>query len=432
MADRKIDIFVEEICRVEGHGNIVLNATDGTIEELRLEITESPRFFEAMMLGRRWDEATHISCRICGICSIAHTTTSVRAIEDAFGIEPSEQTLALRKVAYHGEMIQSHVLHFYYLAAPDFLGVPSVFPLIQSHPEEVKRALRLKRLGNDLCQVIVGRHLHPCAYLPGTLPRLPERAELEEVHARCVAARADMDAAVALFATLTLPDFERPCEALASWHPDEYGMYECQAIKSTKGDLTEKHEYRQKIREFVVQHSHAKHAETEHGSYMVGALARYRCNRDQLHPRAKEAAAALNLDAHLDNPYAITLAQVVETVHSFEEAIRWLEWALGRDLEWEDWSVEPKAGRGVGVDEAPRGLLIHDYTFDGEGKLTAVNCVIPTNQNLNNIEHDFHALVPGILQRPDEEIQLLLEMLVRAYDPCISCATHMLDVRIKR
>lgn len=432
MADRKISIFVEEVCRVEGHGNIVLNATNGKIEELRLEITESPRFYEAMMLGRRWDEAPHISCRICGICSIAHTTTSVRAIEDAFDITPSQQTLALRKIAYHGEMIQSHVLHFYYLAAPDFLGVPSVFPLIQTHPEEVKRALRLKRLANDLCKVTVGRHIHPCAYLPKCMPKLPDPKALEEVHERCIAARADMDAAVELFSTFELPDFTRECEALASWHPDEYGMYEADAIKSTMGDLTPKHEYKQKIREFVVPHSHAKHAETEHGAYMVGALARYRCNKDQLHPRAKEAAAALKLDEHINNSYAINLAQVVEVVHSFEEAIKWLEWCLGRELEWEDWEVKPKAGRGVGVDEAPRGLLIHDYTFDDDGKLTTVNCVIPTAQNLNNIEHDFHALVPQIIDRPDDEIRLLLEMLVRAYDPCISCATHLLHVQIKR
>ncbi|MCD6351656.1 MAG: Ni/Fe hydrogenase subunit alpha [Armatimonadetes bacterium] len=432
MADRKVNIFVEEVCRVEGHGNIVLNATDGTIEELRLEITESPRFFEAMMLGRRWDEATHISCRICGICSIAHTTTSVRAIEDAFGIQPSEQTLALRKIAYHGEMMESHVLHFYYLAAPDFLGVPSVFPLVQSHPDEVKRALRLKRLANDLCKITVGRHIHPSAYLPGAAIHLPTKAELEQMHERCVAARDDMDAAVELFSTFELPDFERECEALASWHPDEYGMYECEAIKSTEGDKTANHEYKQKIREFVVPHSHAKHAETEHGSYMVGALARYRCNKEQLVDRAKQAAEALQLDAYIKNPYAINLAQVVETVHSLEEAIKYIEWALERELELEEWKIEPRAGRGVGVDEAPRGLLIHDYTFDGEGKLTAVNCVIPTNQNLNNIEHDFHALVPQILDRPDEEIQLLLEMLVRAYDPCISCATHLLKVDIRR
>ncbi|MGD9518108.1 MAG: Ni/Fe hydrogenase subunit alpha [Armatimonadota bacterium] len=432
MADRKLSIFVEEICRVEGHGNIVLNASNGKIEELWLEITESPRFFEAMMLGRRWDEATHISCRICGICSIAHTTTSVRAIEDAFGIEPSEQTLALRKIAYYGEMIQSHVLHFYYLAAPDFLGVPSVFPLVQSHPEEVKRALHLKRLGNDLCKAIVGRHIHPCAYLPKCMPKLPDPKALEDMHRRCVAAREDLAAAVDLFATVKLPDFQREGEALASWHPDEYGMYECQAIKSTQGDLTERRDYRQKIHEYVVPHSHAKHAETEQGAYMVGALARYRCNKEQLHPAALAVADRLQLDSYLFNPYAITLAQVVETVHSVEEAIRYLEWTLGRELEWEDWGVKPRAGRGVGVDEAPRGLLIHDYTFDDDGKLTAVNCIIPTNQNLNNIERDFHALVPQIIDRPDAEIQLLLEMLVRAYDPCISCATHLLRVEIKR
>lgn len=432
MADRKINIFVEEVCRVEGHGNIVLNAADGKIEELRLEITESPRLYEAFMLGRRWDEATHISCRICGICSIAHSTASVLAIEEAFGIDPSEQTVALRKIAYHGEMIQSHVLHFYYLAAPDFLGAPSVFPLIQSHPEEVKRALRLKRLGNDLCNLIVGRHIHPCAYLPKCMPKLPDPAAMEAVHARCVEARGDLEAAVALFSTLKLPEFERETECLASWHPDEYGMYRAAKIKSTRGDMTNTRDYRSKIREFVVPHSHAKHAETENGAYMVGALARFKNNYDQLHPKAREVAQVLGLTTDCANPYAITVAQVVETVHSLEEAIKYLEWCLGRELEWEDWDVRPRAGRGVGITEAPRGLLIHDYTFDDDGKLTNVNCIIPTNQNLNNIEHDFHALVPQIIERPDDEIRLLLEMLVRAYDPCISCATHMLKVEIKR
>ncbi|MBC7286566.1 MAG: Ni/Fe hydrogenase subunit alpha [Armatimonadetes bacterium] len=432
MADRKIGIFVEEVCRVEGHGNIVLNATNGQIEELRLEITESPRFYEAMMLGRRWDEATHISCRICGICSIAHTTASVHAIEDAFGIQPSEQTVALRKIAYHGEMFQSHVLHYYYLAAPDFLGVPSVFPLIQTHPEEVKRALRLKRLGNDLCRLAVGRHLHPQAYIPGTVTKIPPREELEAIHQRCVDARADVDAAVELFATLELPDFQRPCEGLASWQSDEYGMYKAEKIKSTMGDMTDVHDYLSKIHEFVVPHSHAKHAKTEHGAYMVGALARYRNNAEQLHPRAKAAAEHLSMGSLLDNPFAITVAQVVESVHSLEEAIKWVEWCLEHELEHEDWSVKPRAGRGVGITEAPRGLLIHDYTFDDDGKLLNVNCIIPTNQNLNNIEHDFRALVPKIIDRPDDEIRLLLEMLVRAYDPCISCATHLLHVHIKR
>ncbi len=432
MAGRNIQIFVEEVCRVEGHGNIVLNAKDGTIEELRLEITESPRFFEAMMIGRRWDEATHISCRICGICSIAHTTASVQAIENAFGIEPSEQTIALRKIAYHGEVMESHVLHYYYLAAPDFLGAPSIFPLIKTHPEEVKRALRLKRLANDLCKLVCGRHIHPSAYLPKCFPKLPAEKDLEEHLKRCEEARADLDAAVELFSSVELPDFERECECLASWHSQEYGMFKAEKIKSTMGDMTEPAEYKTKIREFVVPHSHAKHAETENGAYMVGALARLKNNYDQLHERAKQAAEALGVSPETKNPYAITLAQVVETVHSLEEVIRCLRWCLENGLEQEEWKVEPKAGRGVGVAEAPRGLLIHDYTFDDDGKLTAVNCVIPTAQNLNNIEHDFHALVPKILDRPDEEIQMLLEMLVRAYDPCISCATHYLQVTIKR
>lgn len=427
MKDGKIE--VHHVTRVEGHGNIVLNVKEGKIEELRLEIVESPRFFEAMLIGRNWYETTHLTCRICGICSVGHTSASINALENGLGITPSEQTLKLRKVMHAGETLESHVLHLYFLAAPDFLGAPSVFPLIETHAEVVKRALKLKRLANDMCCVIAGRHIHPCSMKVKTFPKLPTKEALADLRDRLVEAKADLQATVELFASLDMPDFERETEYLALYHPDEYAMYQGDVIRSTKGTETVVPEYWSKLQEFVVPHSTAKHAETEYGAYMVGALARYNNNHEQLRPQAQEAAEALGLKPICYNPFMNNVAQVVECVHVAGEAIDHLNDLLDMDLVDEDPTVEVKACRCIGASEVPRGTLYHDYTLDDDGYVTAANLIIPTNQNLNNCEQDMHALVPQILDKSEDEIRLLLEMLVRAYDPCISCSVHLLEVK---
>jgi len=203
MSDMKIN--VEHITRVEGHGNIVLNVKEGKIEELRLEIVESPRFYEAMLVGRNWYEATHITCRICGICSIGHTTASLHALENGLGIEPSEQTTLMRKFAFYGEMLQSHLLHAYFLAAPDYVGAPSVFPLVKTHPEVVQRALKLKRLANDMCSVIGGRHIHPVSLKVKTLSKLPDKDAVKAVRDRLQDALADLQNDVRRHAAGQLP-----------------------------------------------------------------------------------------------------------------------------------------------------------------------------------------------------------------------------------
>lgn len=426
MAD--LNIEVHEVTRVEGHGNIILNVKEGRIDQLRLEITESPRFYEAMILGRRWDEVTHITCRICGICSIGHTSASLQAVEDALGIEISPQTLLMRKIAFCGEILQSHVLHVFYLVAPDLLGVPSVLPLVETHKDVVLMALRLKRLANDLCSIVGGRHIHPCAMKVKCFPHCPKKEDLAALRGRLIASLDDYQDAVDLLKTLSLPDMSRDMEFLSLTHPDEYALYRGTEILSSRGDRTPIRDYRQKIREFVVPHSHAKHAATEGGAYMVGALARFNNNHEQLRPEAREVAEALGLAPVCMNPFMNNIAQVVECVHATLEAIEVIDQLLDREIVLEDPTVQIKAGRGVGAADVPRGQLIHDYTFDDEGLITEANLVIPTNQNLNNVEHDMHAFVPRILNRKPEDIRLFLEMLVRAYDPCISCATHLLKV----
>ena len=424
---RKIDINVHHVTRVEGHGNIVLNARDGSIEELRWEVSESPRFFEAMVRGRRYDDVIIITPRICGICSIAHSTASIQATEAAFGIEPSEQTLLLRKLLYDAETLQSHVLHYYFLAAPDFLGVGSVIPLVETHREVVLRALRLKKLANDLADLIGGRKTHPISCVVGGFARLPDPDDLRAMRKRLRDALGDLDATVELFGGLNIPSFDRETEFIALKDPKEYAFISGD-ISSTDTGITPVANYLEVTNEFCVPHSTAKYTRHNRESYAVGALARFNNNHEQLWPRALKAAQELGLKAVCHNPYMNNVAQVVESIYVTEHAIEIVDRLLERGLRKEEIKVKVRAGRGVGAVEAPRGILFHDYTYDERGILTEANCIIPTNQNHNSIQKDFEALVPQILDRPQDEIRLMLEMLVRSYDPCISCSAHAIRV----
>jgi len=426
----QVNINVHQLTRVEGHGNIVLNARDGKIDELRWEVTESPRLFEVMLRGRYYVDAPHIASRICGICSISHTTASIQATEAAFGIQPSEQTLLLRKLLYNAEILESHILHILFLAAPDFLGVGSVFPLVETHKDVVLMALRLKKLAYNLAELLAGRKTHPISCMVGGFAKLPKLGELKAIEARLEQALNDLDATVGLFKTLSIPDFARETEYIALKDPKEYAFISGQ-IASTDAGIAPLDKYLEVTNEFCVPHSTAKYTKNKRDSYMVGALARFNNNHDQLLSRAKTAAKELGLSAPCHNPFMITVAQLVECVHAVEESISLIGQLLTRGLKEENNGVKVRAGRGIGAVEAPRGILFHDYTYDKNGTLTSANCIIPTNQNHNNIQKDMEALVPTILSRPEDEIRHTLEMLVRAYDPCISCSAHLLSLSFK-
>ena len=425
---RSVNINVHHVTRVEGHGNIVVNASDGRLEEVRWEIPESPRLFEAMLRGRHYDDVSHIASRICGICSIAHSTSSLFATEAALGVRPSDQTYQLRKLLFHAEVLESHILHAYCLAAPDFLGVGSVFPLVETHREVVMRAMRLKRLAYHLADLLAGRKTHPISCVVGGFAKLPDLEKLADVGEALRGALTDFDATVELFATLDVPEFERETEYIALKDPDEYAFVSGEIASSDTGTRPVD-EYLSVTNEYCVPHSTAKHTKNHRDAYMVGALARFNLNHELLLPRAKDAAITLGLKAPCHNPYMITVAQVVETVHVAEDSIRLIDALLERGLSEEPEVTEIHGGRGVGAVEAPRGILFHDYTYGDDGILTTANCVIPTNQNHSNIQRDMEALVPSILDRSEDDIRLALEMLVRAYDPCISCSTHLLQVR---
>ena len=423
-----LKINIHHLTRVEGHGNIVVNVRKGVLEQCDLEIIEAPRFFEAMMRMQPYAQVSHLASRICGICAVAHGTTSLRAVEKALGVEPTQQTVLLRRLNYHAEMLDSHILHAYMLIAPDFLGVGSVIPLAKTKPEVVLRALRMKKLAGDLCAALCGRHTHPIAMVVGGFTHFPTKDELHSLGERLEAMCADVDATVEFFQGLPVPDFERDTEFLALRKEDEYCFIDGE-IASSDGGCWPVEQYRKVTNEHLVTHSTAKHTRHQRPSYMVGSLARFNVNCDKLHPKAKAAASALNLAPKCINPYMNTVAQVVEIVHCVEDAIQIIQQLLAKGIEWEE-PVQPAraSGEGVGACEAPRGTLYHHYVIKN-GFVTEANCIIPTGQNLANIEADMRALVPTVLNRKPEEITQSLEMLVRAYDPCISCSTHMLEVK---
>ncbi len=425
----QVRINVHHVTRVEGHGNIVVDVRNGTLERCELEIIETPRFFEAMLRGRPYTQASHITSRICGICACGHATASLRATERALSVQLSDQTVLLRRLVMHGEMLDSHILHVYMLVAPDFLGVGSVIPLATSHPDIVKRALRMKQFAGDLCAAFAGRHTHPIAMTVGGFTHFPSRQQVQALRERAEALRADVDATVELFATLPYPQFERETEFVALVQPDDYGFIDGM-IGSTDHPPRPVDEYRQVTNERLAVHSTAKHTAHQRESYMVGALARFNLKHMHLHPRAQAAAAHLGLSAPCFKPYYNSVAQVVEIVHCVEDVIRLLDTALERGIVPEDpapVTLRPGA-RGVGAVDVPRGVLFHEYQIGEDGLIQEANCVIPTGQNLGNIDRDMRALVPTLLSEPEDVITHRLEMLVRAYDPCISCSTHFLNV----
>ena len=423
-----LQIDVHHITRVEGHGNIVVDVRKGKLEKCDLEIVEAPRFFEAMLLGRPYDQASHLSSRICGICAVTHATTYLMAVEKALGVEPSEQTKRLRKLNLFGEMLDSHILHVYMLVAPDLLGVQSVISLAQTDIHVVERALRMKNVAGDLCAAICGRHTHPIAMAVGGFTHLPPADVLESLSKRLEAMRTDLDDTVELIQGCQLPAFERGTEYIALHTEEEYCFIDGE-ITSTEGGSWPLEEYRSMTNEHMVDHSTAKHARHQRQSFMVGALARYKLNHDKLHPNAKAAAAALGLTPGCLNPYMISIAQVVEIVHCTESAISLIKQLLDQGIVPEDPAPAARSsGEGVGACEAPRGTLYHHYKIK-DGLVNAANCVIPTAQNLANIEGDMRALVPQQLGCTPDEMTMSLEMLVRAYDPCISCSAHMISVK---
>jgi len=427
---KKVDINVRHVTRVEGHGNIVVRASDGVIEKAEWQVPEAPRFFEAMVVGRPFQDIQTIVSRICGICSVTHSLAAVKALEAALQVEVSEQTHKLRILAHYGEQLESHSLHVGYLVAPDLLGQKSVVPVAASHPDLVKTVIAIHRVGNLMMEKLAGRKTHPVRLVPGGFAMLPSAADLLELKQQLEQTLPRLQILAEAVAGLVggFPAFERNTEYVALVKEPTYPFFFGQIGSSDIKTLTPATAFEQVVNEYVTPQSTAKWCRWHRASYMVGALARFNLNGEYLLPQARATAKALGLRQGCCNPYFNNVAQVVESVHIVERSLQLIDELLNVGIQQETPQVQPQAGVGVGAVEAPRGILFHKYELDEQGNCVRANMCIPTNQNHANIQQDFEAFLPQIIDREQDEIRQLMEMLVRAYDPCISCSTHFLNV----
>jgi len=418
-------IKLDHITKIEGHANLTLSIDDGKVKKCELGAVEGSRYFEGMLKGRDYKSAAWMASRICGICSPVHGLTSVKATEKAMGIQITPQTELLRELLNIGGTIQSHVLHLYFLTLPDYTGFPNAVQMAQKHPEKVKRALKIKQLGNELVRVIGGRDIHPFTLTPGGFVAIPKKEEFQKLLADAKACLTDAKKTAELFCGLDYPDFTRETKHYALkakkgcyWCPEDTiictGGKECIAVT----------DYEQYFKEFFKQGSTSEFAKAEHGSYMVGAWSRILNNYDELTKEGKEMCRCILPRQH--SPFMNNPAQAIEIYEGIRRVIDVLE-----NTEFKEEKpvvVKTKAGVGIGANEAPRGIVFHKYKYDKDGFTNFINITTPTTQNLQNLEDDIKHFLPTILDKPKEEIQLEIEKLIRAYDPCISCATHFLEI----
>jgi len=424
-------IRLESMSRVEGEGGLRIEVRDGRLHEVKFEIFEPPRFFEAFLRGRSFREVPDITARICGICPAAHQMTAVQAIESTLGITPGPEIRALRRLLYCGEWIESHALHIYLLQAPDFLGVESALTLGSEKPELVRKGLELKKIGNEIMSILGGRSVHPVSVCVGGFWKVPRRDELLKLRPRLEwALQASLDT-VKLVAGLKLPAFAADYECVALSHPREYAMNEG-AIVSSAGLNIPVRDFEQVFLEEHVAHSTALHAvRAEHGSsYLVGPLARVNVNYGHLPPIARQAAEECGIAWPCFNAYAGIVARAIELVMASEESLQLVDSYREPDPPSVAYAV--RGGEACAATEAPRGLLYHRYRINDQGIVQSARIVPPTCQNCRRIEDDLRILVRGILDRPDAEIVDACEKFVRNYDPCISCSTHAVKTQLNR
>jgi sulfhydrogenase subunit alpha len=422
-------INVDYLARVEGEGGVRITFDDRTVRNVELRIFEPPRFFEAFLRGRDYTEAPDITARICGICPVAYQMSAVHAMEDALGVTVSEPVRELRRLLYCGEWIESHTLHIYMLHAPDFLGYQGAIEMAKDHGDVVRQGLALKKVGNEILELLGGRAIHPVNVRVGGFYRAPSRRELRTLVEPLQRARDIAQAAVRFVSGFDFPDCERDYEFVALGGAGEY-PFNAGHVVSNKGlDITPQ-EYDAHFEESHVKRSNALHSHLRGRPYLTGPIARYSLNSDQLSPLAREAAKAAGLGPTCNNPFRSIVVRAVEVLYACDEALRIIEAYEQPDQPHLD--LSPRAGVGYACTEAPRGMLYHRYRLDADGTILDAKIVPPTSQNQPSIEDDLKYFAADWLDMPDEALRVRCEQAVRNHDPCISCATHFLKLEVVR
>ncbi len=418
---------MEHIAKIEGHAKLHLRISGGKVEKAELKVLEGARYFEGILKERKFNDLSHIASRICGVCSVVHTITAIKAVEKAFDVKLTEQTKQLREVLNIGGIIQSHALHLYFLTLPDYLGLDSAIGVAKKNKTLIDRALRLKRLGNHIVFNISGRDVHPISCVIGGFSRAPEKEKIDSLLDELKKCKQDAVETVKLFLDLKYPEFKRTTPHFALTGGTYF--YSDTIVKCEGGTCFPTKDYKEHFKQHFREGSTAEFATQEGKSYFVGALARVCNNFEMLTNESKQYAR--KICENKDNPFMNIPAQALEILEGINRCIIILS---NLDIGPEnpaEFTVSPCVCEGIAACEAPRGILFHHYRFDDKGYCTYADITTPTTQNLQGIEEAIKAFIPSQLHKSPDDIKLEIEKLIRAYDPCISCSTHFLELEME-
>lgn len=417
-------IVVDHLARIEGHAGITVELDGHEIKDIRFDIFEGIRLFEGLVRGRTVTEIPGIVSRICAICSHGHAITALHALERALDVTVSPQTMRLRELAFHGSAIESHALHVFCLALPDFLERASVIELAAADPDLVATALHLKKLGNRIEEVVGGRAVHPVNYIIGGFGRLPSVADLIQLRGELEQGVKECAAAANVLRAIEIPAFADDPIRFAALAPVSGSYFFGDTVHTDEGRLVPVEEYRSLTDERSVPHSTARHSAAER-PYMVGALARLALNGNRVGGIAREIWTALGPPAPFRNVVMNDIAQVVELAFSIEQSLEIVDSLLARGVVPEvPAAYTVRAGRATAATEVPRGTLFHAYEIDAGGRIVSADVITPTAQNCAHLEAQIRATVQNATDTSDAGLRHRLEIVARAYDPCVSCSVH--------
>ncbi len=428
-------IKIEHIAKIEGHAGITANIAEGKIQKARLDVREGARLLEGILRDRSIYEVSQITARICGVCPVVHTLTSLKAMEKALNIEISENTLLLRKLLMMGQIINSHALHLFFFSLSDFFNIQSDLVLIEKYPARAKDALALREFGNKIIEIIGGRSIHPLTPTIGGFLKMPKKEKLGALFNQSEEILKRSKNLAGLFIKLKYPEFFHSGAFIGLAHPKEYAIYDG-LVQTPSQDQESPTNFMKEINEYQLpENSATKRSKYQNNPFMVGAICRLNHNYRQLNPAAKKILSAAKIHLPSLNPFHNILAQAIEMVHCVEESQKLLKIALRKDFNKEENPADLVQGRlksikglasGTAAIEAPRGTLYYFYEINGDGRVKNCNIITPTSQNLACLEKDMEDYLPKIVGKNacKKDCEDKIKMLVRAYDPCLTCATH--------
>ncbi|TCK06515.1 Ni/Fe hydrogenase subunit alpha [Phorcysia thermohydrogeniphila] len=412
----KRELNINHLTRVEGHGAVNIVIENEMLKEIKLRFTEGPRFFEFITRERLYSEIPKIVSRICGICYVSHRLASSLAVEDAFGVKVTPEIELLRKLLVVGEYLESHALHLYFLALPDYMGYPSAIAMAKDYPNIVRRGFFIKEVGNRIMKLIGGKTVHGENILPGGFKSVPSVDDLKKVQEDLHRVLPEIKATISLFDSLDYPEFNDPHELQMCVEADDPLSFG-DKVTLSDGTVFTKQEYELFVEEKVSDYSTAKCSTIKEKPFLIGPLARVNHYADRLLEGTKKQLFLLKNSFPSSNSLHANLARAIEILEFALRGIEITEVLINASPFKGEVPVAPKKGTGFGVKEAPRGTLYHRYSFDDTGRCVSANIITPTAQLQAVIERDLKSLVERSKEASDEELKKRAEMLIRAYDP---------------